>query len=299
LRGAVRGSTWSQAHSRTAEPCGGAGRILKRSSARGRAPSSTRGNQRPCRGSSRTLACQNACSCCLGMWPTSMHPRKKRCRCRSSPRTRPSETSQESAISGCSSPRAQGARRRPGPQVKSPAFLDRRTVEDTVEQPHWSPRPDRRALSRPSLHEESGRAALRNGRWSPGLAIDLREGPQFNPEGRGPLALGQDADRPRPLAAPEQERGPMHKQFVLHRSERTALSSWPGSVSWLDGTRLATLLVFLLALSATSASPAGAQPPAPRVESAGDGSLEGLVTTADGRAVAGARVGLVGLAEPG
>jgi iron complex outermembrane receptor protein len=76
------------------------------------------------------------------------------------------------------------------------------------------------------------------------------------------------------------------------------LSSWPGSVSWLDGTRLANLLLFLLALSATSASPAGAQPPEPRVESAADGSVEGLVTTADGRAVAGARVGLVGMAEP-
>jgi hypothetical protein len=134
LRGAVRGSDSSQTHSRTAAPCGGAGRILKRSSARGRAHSSTRGNQRPCRGSSRTVACQNACSCSRGMWATSMHPRKKRCLCRSSPRTRPSETSQESAMSSGSSSRAQGARLRPGPQAKTrPAFLNRRTVEDTVD----------------------------------------------------------------------------------------------------------------------------------------------------------------------
>ncbi len=60
---------------------------------------------------------------------------------------------------------------------------------------------------------------------------------------------------------------------------------------------LANLLLVLLALSATFAPPAGAQPPQPRVESAAGGSVEGLVTTADGRAVAGARVGLVGMPE--
>jgi iron complex outermembrane receptor protein len=90
----------------------------------------------------------------------------------------------------------------------------------------------------------------------------------------------------------------MRKQFVLHRSETTASSSRPGPVSGLDGARLAKLLLVLLAVSATSAPSAGAQPPEPRVESAAGGSVEGLVTTADGRAVAGARVGLVGMAEP-
>jgi len=54
--------------------------------------------------------------------------------------------SQESAMSGWSSSRAQGASPRSGPQVKTrPAFLHRRTVEDTVEA--WP-------LSRPSLHED-------------------------------------------------------------------------------------------------------------------------------------------------
>ncbi|HLB75868.1 MAG TPA: hypothetical protein VJO72_02430, partial [Candidatus Dormibacteraeota bacterium] len=85
---------------------------------------------------------------------------------------------------------------------------------------------------------------------------------------------------------------------MLHRSERAAASGWPGPASGLDGARLANLLLVLLVLSAAFVPPAGAQPPEPRVESAADGTVEGLVTTADGRAVVGARVGLVGMAEP-
>jgi iron complex outermembrane receptor protein len=53
----------------------------------------------------------------------------------------------------------------------------------------------------------------------------------------------------------------------------------------------------LMALSAASALPAGAQPPELRLEPAAGGSVEGLVTTADGRAVAGAHVSLVGVPE--
>jgi hypothetical protein len=198
LRGAVLGSDSSQAHSRTAALCGGAGRILKRSSARGRAHSSTRGNQRPCRGSSRTVACQNACNCSWGMWATSMHPRKKRRLCRSSPRTRPSETSQESAMSGGSSSCAQGARLRPAPQANSrPAFLNRRTVEDTVEQPLREHRADAAlvTLLRVRAYTRKGPSPSETREGAPGLAIDLREGPQFKPRRQRPSCVGADADR--------------------------------------------------------------------------------------------------------
>jgi len=226
LRGAVLGSDSSQAHSRTAVPCGGAGRILKRSSARGRADSSTRGNQRPCRGNSRTTACQNACSCSLGMWATSMHPRKKRCLCRSSPRTRPSETSQESAMSSWSSSRAQGARLRPSPQAKTrPALLDRRTVEDTVEQPLQEHRVDavrvtvRRAVpergvvlsSRPSARFTLRPAALLAPRGPVRTGAHVRIGKRFRVRAytrRGPpspqsisLSRYHHAVRPSELAA--------------------------------------------------------------------------------------------------
>jgi outer membrane receptor protein involved in Fe transport len=54
----------------------------------------------------------------------------------------------------------------------------------------------------------------------------------------------------------------------------------------------------MLALAAALAPPAAAQPPEPRLEPAAGGSVEGTVTTADGRAVAGARVGLIGVSEP-
>ena len=88
----------------------------------------------------------------------------------------------------------------------------------------------------------------------------------------------------------------MQIRFVRrHRLERTP--SGPGPVFGLDGGRLGTLLLVLLAYSATFVF-AGAQQPEPRVEPAASGSVEGLVTTPDGRAVAGARVGLVGVPEP-
>ena len=61
---------------------------------------------------------------------------------------------------------------------------------------------------------------------------------------------------------------------------------------------LTRFMLALLVLGAAFAPPAGAQPPGLPVESAADGTVEGLVTTADGRAVVGARVGLVGMAEP-
>jgi len=53
----------------------------------------------------------------------------------------------------------------------------------------------------------------------------------------------------------------------------------------------------LLAFAAALAPPAGAQQLEPRLDPAAGGSVEGVVTTADGRAVAGARVGLVGMPE--
>jgi len=90
----------------------------------------------------------------------------------------------------------------------------------------------------------------------------------------------------------------MHTKSAPHRSEKTASSRGPGPVCVLGGARLATLLSVWLALPSLFASPAGAQAPEPPVEPAAGGSVEGLVTTADGRAVAGARVGLVGLPEP-
>jgi outer membrane receptor protein involved in Fe transport len=58
---------------------------------------------------------------------------------------------------------------------------------------------------------------------------------------------------------------------------------------------LATLSFVLGALAASSA---GAQSPGPPAGSATAGSVEGLVTTADGRAVPGAHVGVIGQAEP-
>ncbi len=61
--------------------------------------------------------------------------------------------------------------------------------------------------------------------------------------------------------------------------------------------RLAIPLLVLLFLSAAFAPPARTQPAEPRVEPGAGGAVEGLVTTADGRAVAGARVGLVGIPE--
>ena len=62
--------------------------------------------------------------------------------------------------------------------------------------------------------------------------------------------------------------------------------------------RLANVLLVPLVLSVAFAPPAGAKEQEPRVESgAAFGSVEGLVTTADGRAVPGARVGLAGMAE--
>lgn len=88
----------------------------------------------------------------------------------------------------------------------------------------------------------------------------------------------------------------MSTQSVLHRSKRTASSSWPGPGR--DGARPAIFVVVLLAFPAAFAPPAGAQKPEPRVEPAAGGSVEGLVTTPDGRAVVGARVGLVGMPEP-
>jgi outer membrane receptor protein involved in Fe transport len=54
----------------------------------------------------------------------------------------------------------------------------------------------------------------------------------------------------------------------------------------------------LLAFAAAFAPPAAAQPLEPRLEPAAGGSVEGIVTTADGRAVVGARVGLIGVPEP-
>src|SRR5713226_292790 len=90
----------------------------------------------------------------------------------------------------------------------------------------------------------------------------------------------------------------MRERFALHRSGTTASSSRPGRVSGRDGVRLANLVLVLLAVSATSTPSAGAQPPEPGVGPAAGGSVEGLVTTADGRAVADARVGLVGMTEP-
>ncbi len=90
----------------------------------------------------------------------------------------------------------------------------------------------------------------------------------------------------------------MRTRVALRRSKRPTSASRPGPVFRLDDARLTILGLVLLILSAAFAPPAGAQPPEPPVEPAAGGSVEGLVTTADGRAVAGARVGLVGLPEP-
>jgi len=61
---------------------------------------------------------------------------------------------------------------------------------------------------------------------------------------------------------------------------------------------LVVVVLVSIALSAASALRAGAQQSEPRPEPAAGGSVVGLVTTADGRAVAGAHVGLVGVPEP-
>jgi outer membrane receptor protein involved in Fe transport len=57
-------------------------------------------------------------------------------------------------------------------------------------------------------------------------------------------------------------------------------------------------LLVVLGLAAICPRAAWAQPAEQRVESTGSGNVEGLVTTADGRAVVGARVGVVGMDEP-
>jgi len=57
-------------------------------------------------------------------------------------------------------------------------------------------------------------------------------------------------------------------------------------------------VLVLLAFPAAFAPAAAAQPLEPRLEPAAGGSVEGIVTTADGRAVVGARVGLIGVPEP-
>jgi iron complex outermembrane receptor protein len=61
---------------------------------------------------------------------------------------------------------------------------------------------------------------------------------------------------------------------------------------------MAKLLPLWLFLSVAFVRLAGAQAPEPPDGSAAGGVVEGLVTTADGRAVADARVGLVGMPEP-
>jgi len=58
------------------------------------------------------------------------------------------------------------------------------------------------------------------------------------------------------------------------------------------------LLLVLLAFPAAFAPPVAAQPMEPPLAPVAGGSVEGVVTTADGRTVAGARVGLVGVPEP-
>ena len=88
----------------------------------------------------------------------------------------------------------------------------------------------------------------------------------------------------------------MRTRFVLARSKNSASSTWRLPSSGRDDARPAILL--WLALSAAVALPAGAQPSEGSGGPAPGGSVEGLVITADGRAVSGARVALVGMAEP-
>jgi outer membrane receptor protein involved in Fe transport len=71
---------------------------------------------------------------------------------------------------------------------------------------------------------------------------------------------------------------------------------WPGFRS--AGPGKGTLLLALLALPATFGPSVGAEPQEPQVEAARTGSVEGVITTADGRPLGGAQVSLVGLPEP-
>ena len=87
----------------------------------------------------------------------------------------------------------------------------------------------------------------------------------------------------------------MSTQPALRRSKKTASSIWPGPGH--DGPWPAIFAVFFLAFSAAFVPSAGAQSPEPGLDPAAAGSVEGVVTTADGRAVANARVGLVGIPE--
>jgi iron complex outermembrane receptor protein len=81
---------------------------------------------------------------------------------------------------------------------------------------------------------------------------------------------------------------------TLLRRELLHVDAW----ARFQPLRRAILLLVLLPLPAAFAPLAGAEQPEPQVEPATVGSVEGLITTADGRAVAGAHVSLAGLPEP-
>jgi outer membrane receptor protein involved in Fe transport len=90
----------------------------------------------------------------------------------------------------------------------------------------------------------------------------------------------------------------MRQRFLLHRPEAEVLSSGRGPVCRADKAHRAILLCTLLTALAVPASVARGQTTEVAAGSTGSGAVEGLVTTADGRAVVGARVGLVDKAEP-
>jgi hypothetical protein len=145
VRGFVRGSEPPQIQARRLSLGGGAGLILKRSVIRGSAESSTRGNQRPCRGNSRIAACQKACRS-PGEGPVPPEQaRKNRSLWRSRPRARPSATSQESAASRRFSSKPDVRSRPSADQIKTRCAIAR----DIKVLPRPQPPRSRTAGSRP------------------------------------------------------------------------------------------------------------------------------------------------------